>query len=259
MYAHPRTVKDVNECLFYHSLEIHGLGPINGLWNLIGRLDDYIGGVDVKGRRVLDVGCASGFLSFEMEKRGAEVVSFDAESARDMDRLPFAKSLYSTNRKRWEDEFNETIDSIKRSYWFAHERIGSNAKVFYGDIYNLPEELGSFDVAVIGQILVHLSDPISAIGSVGRICSDTLVITERMLDTEQPIMKLCADPDKGPDWAWWHLSVGLYRSVLKMMGFGIVKLSEATYESKHLGPTKLNTIVAKRDPKLNQGSFLGAW
>ena len=59
MYAHPRTVKDVNECLFYHSLEIHGLGPINGLWNLIGRLDDYIGGVDVKGRRVLDVGCAA--------------------------------------------------------------------------------------------------------------------------------------------------------------------------------------------------------
>ena len=259
MYAHPRTVKDVNECLFYHSLEIHGLGPINGLWNLIGRLDDYIGGVDVKGRRVLDVGCASGFLSFEMEKRGAEVVSFDAESATDMDRLPFAKSLYSTNRKRWEDEFNETIDSIKRSYWFAHERIGSNAKVFYGDIYNLPEELGSFDVAVIGQILVHLSDPISAIGSVGRICSDTLVITERMLDTEQPIMKLCADPDKGPDWARWHLSVGLYRSVLKMMGFGIVKLSEAAYDSKHLGPTKLHTIVAKRDPKLNQGPNLGAW
>ena len=135
MYAHPRTVKDVNECLFYHSLEIHGLGPINGLWNLIGRLDDYIGGVDVKGRRVLDVGCASGFLSFEMEKRGAEVVSFDAESARDMDRLPFAKSLYSTNRKRWEDEFNEIIDSVKRSYWFAYERIRSNAKVFYGDIY----------------------------------------------------------------------------------------------------------------------------
>ena len=236
MYAHPRTVKDVNECLFYHSLEIHGLGPINGLWNLIGRLDDYIGGVDVKGRRVLDVGCASGFLSFEMEKRGAEVVSFDAESATDMDRLPFAKSLYSTNRKRWEDEFNEIIDSVKRSYWFAYERIRSNAKVFYGDIYNLPEELGSFDVAVIGQILVHLSDPISAIGSVGRICSDTLVITERMLDTEQPIMKLCADPDKGPDWARWHLSVGLYRSVLKMMGFGIMKLSEATYESKHLGP-----------------------
>ena len=213
----------------------------------------------MKGRRVLDVGCASGFLSFEMEKRGAEVVSFDAESATDMDRLPFAKSLYSTNRKRWEDEFNEIIDSVKRSYWFAHERIGSNAKVFYGDIYNLPEELGSFDVAVIGQILVHLSDPVSAIGSVGRICSDTLVITERMLDTEQPIMKLCANPDKGPDWAWWHLSVGLYRSVLKMMGFGIVKVSEATYDSKHLGPTKLHTIVAKRDPKLNQGPNLGAW
>jgi SAM-dependent methyltransferase len=259
MYEQPRSVKDLNGCLFYHSLEINGLGTIDGRWNLIGRLDDYIGGVDLKGRRVLDVGCASGFLSFEMEKRGAEVVSFDAESARNMDRLPFAKSLYSTDRKRWNNEANESIDSIKRSYWFAHERLGSNAKAFYGDIYNLPEELGNFDVAVIGQILIHLSDPVSAIGSVGRICSDTLVITEGMLHTEKPIMKLCADPDKGPDWSWWRLSIGLYRSVLRMIGFDIVKVSEAIYDSKRLGPTKLHTIVAKRDPKLNQGSNFGAW
>jgi hypothetical protein len=72
-------------------------------------------------------------------------------------------------------------------------------------------------------------------------------------------MELCGDPDKESDWSWWHLSIGLYRSVLKMMGFAIAKVSEATYDSKRLGPTKLHTIVAKRDPKLPQGSYLGAW
>jgi 2-polyprenyl-3-methyl-5-hydroxy-6-metoxy-1,4-benzoquinol methylase len=259
IYAPPQTIKTSDDCLFYHTLDIPGTGVISGRWDLRGRLSDYIGEVDVKRKRVLDVGAASGFLSFEMEKLGAEVVSFEAGSAKDMDRLPFAQSLYSINRLEWEKQVNESIDSLKRSYWFAHERIGSKVKVLYGSIYDLPEGIGQFDVVTIGQILVHLSDPVSALGSVARKCSDTIVITEGMVESNSPIMALCADPDNGPDWSWWHLSIGLYQSVLKMMGFSIVRISDAVYDSQRLGPTKLHTIVAKRDSESNQGSNLGAW
>jgi predicted nicotinamide N-methyase len=38
-------------------------------------VDPYLGNFDFVGKRVLDVGAASGFLTFEMEKRGAEVVA----------------------------------------------------------------------------------------------------------------------------------------------------------------------------------------
>jgi SAM-dependent methyltransferase len=259
MYTHPRTVKDVKDCWFYPTMEIPGFGIVEGHWDLRGRLGDYVGGVDLNNRHVLDVGCSSGFLSFEMEKCGATVVSFDVGSAKDMDRLPFENSLYSTDRDKWEMLVNETVEGVKQSYWFTHERIGSKAKAFYGDICDLPEELGQFDVTVVGQILVHLSDPVSAFSNVARRCSGTMVITEGMLESDSPVMALCADPVKGPDWSWWHLSIGLYRSILRMAGFSIVKISDSLYDCKPMGPTRLYTIVAKRDPKLNSGSRLGAW
>jgi SAM-dependent methyltransferase len=263
-YAKPIHVPDLSECLFddgllYHCLDLPGIGSIDGRWDLRGSLDDYIGGLEVYGKRVLDVGTASGFLSFEMERRGAEVVSFDASSALDMDRLPFLKSLHSTDRGEWERQVNESIERIKRSYWFAHERLGSQAKAFYGNIYDLPDELGEFDVAVIGQILVHLSDPVSAIGSVGKRCRGAMVITEGMIDSEDRIMGLCADPNKGPDWSWWHLSIGLYRALLQMMGFVILNISQASYDSKRLGKVTLHTIVARRDENSSAGQHIAAW
>jgi SAM-dependent methyltransferase len=259
MFQIPQDVQDVSECQFYHSMEIPGMGTIAGNWNLIGRLDDYIGRVEVKGRRVLDVGSASGFLSFEMEKRGAEVVSFDVGSAKNMCRLPFENSLYSTNRPQWEQETNQNIDKLRRSYWFAHQKLRSRARVFYGDIYDLPDALGSFDVVVVGMILGHLSDPVSALGSVSRRCTDRLVITEGMLEVDQPIMALCANPAKGPDNAWFHLSFGLYRAVLRMVGFKILNITNSIYDSRVLGPTKAHTIVAARNPEVTAGLCLGAW
>ena len=69
---------DLNECVFYHSMDLPGLGTVEGQWDLRGRFDEYIGGIDVNGKTFLDVGAASGFLSFEAERRGASVISFDA-------------------------------------------------------------------------------------------------------------------------------------------------------------------------------------
>ena len=64
----------------YHSLElldgtvIPGLIPIP---NLKARLDAYPLPEDLRGQRVLDIGAASGWNSFECERRGAEVVAVD--------------------------------------------------------------------------------------------------------------------------------------------------------------------------------------
>jgi 16S rRNA A1518/A1519 N6-dimethyltransferase RsmA/KsgA/DIM1 with predicted DNA glycosylase/AP lyase activity len=34
-------------------------------------VDDYLGHVELRGKRILEIGPASGFLTVEMEKRGA--------------------------------------------------------------------------------------------------------------------------------------------------------------------------------------------
>src|SRR5580700_6449033 len=64
----------------YHSLELNdgtvipGLIPIE---QLRARLNRYPLPEDLHGKRVLDIGAASGWNSFECEGRGAEVVAID--------------------------------------------------------------------------------------------------------------------------------------------------------------------------------------
>jgi 2-polyprenyl-3-methyl-5-hydroxy-6-metoxy-1,4-benzoquinol methylase len=249
LYGAPRYVKDVSECFFYHTMDLPGHGTVEGQWDLRGRTGDYLGGIALAGRRVLDVGTASGFLSFEMEKAGAEVVSFDADVADRIVYLPMQKSPYMTNRGQWRDGMNHFLELLKNSYWFAHRLHQSKNRVFYGDIYDLPEDLGMFDVAVIGQILVHLRDPITALASVGQRCADVLVVVEGMVESDDCFMQLLGTTENERAHSWWHLSTGLYREVMRMIGFEVQAITENKYrcnanESPALTPLK--TLVARR-------------
>ena len=83
VYAEPYVVTDVDECYFYHTMEIPGLGLVEGQWDLRDGVGEYTGGVDYKGKRVLEIGTASGFLCFTLEAQGAEMVSYDLLTPRD--------------------------------------------------------------------------------------------------------------------------------------------------------------------------------
>ena len=77
MYITPKKNIDINDCRFYHTFNFDGKDKINAKWDLTNCIDDYLSNFDFKGKRVIDIGSASGYLSFEMEKKGADVVSFD--------------------------------------------------------------------------------------------------------------------------------------------------------------------------------------
>ena len=68
-----RRVTDPAECDFYHVVELPGGELTKAQWDLRETADQYLGGVDFAGKRVLEIGPASGFLSFHMERRGARV------------------------------------------------------------------------------------------------------------------------------------------------------------------------------------------
>src|SRR3954452_541666 len=64
----------------YHSLELNDGTVIPGLISvdaLLARVNGFPIPQGLRGKRVLDVGAASGWNSFEMERRGAEVVAVD--------------------------------------------------------------------------------------------------------------------------------------------------------------------------------------
>jgi hypothetical protein len=78
MMALQRKSIRLEDCRFYHCVDLPNGNTINGPWDLRDAESAYLGGVDVSGKRVLEIGPATGHLSFWMEKQGAEVVAFDA-------------------------------------------------------------------------------------------------------------------------------------------------------------------------------------
>jgi hypothetical protein len=64
IYAEARIIESIDCCYFYHAIDIPGVGTISRNWDLRQGLDKYLGGVEFMGKRVLDVGCANGILSF---------------------------------------------------------------------------------------------------------------------------------------------------------------------------------------------------
>jgi hypothetical protein len=76
-------------------MDLPELGSVSGAWDLRPTIDAYLGHFDFSGKRCLDVRAASGYLIFEMERRGAtEVVSVDLDPDRhEWEVVPFAAPI----------------------------------------------------------------------------------------------------------------------------------------------------------------------
>jgi tRNA (mo5U34)-methyltransferase len=128
------------------------------------------------GLRVLDIGCSDGFFSFEMERRGAEVVAID-----------FVPETYT-------------------GFATARRILGSAVEYRMDNVYNLnPEAYGQFDVVLFLGVLYHLRKPLAGLDAIravtktgGQIFVGTMMIDEYFvlpdgsvtsLDAVNPILK----------------------------------------------------------------------
>jgi len=214
MFANPPTsLPSLEQSRFYHSIDLPGSGLQVGLWDLRGKYDEYFGGHDFSGERVLDVGTASGALAFEIERRGArEVVGFDLDQDNAYDcRLPTDAGTLA--------EFGRWVTMVKNGFWLAHALLDSEVKMVYGHAGDLPDELGWFDTVMMGNILQHLQDPI---GAVLKAVSHTnhLIITEADwlpgVGDDFPCMIMY---DVSKPFSWYQVKPGLLRLILDGWGF----------------------------------------
>jgi SAM-dependent methyltransferase len=231
-FVEPRRGLRPEDCFFYHVCDLPGVGQVGGHWDLRGTVDSYLGGVNFAGKTVLDVGTASGFLTFEMEKRGATVTSFDVAGVDDTEIVPF-----------WDDPCSPAeilaqqrsgFERLKNSYWFCHEKLGSKARAYYGNIHRLPRELGQFDIVMIGTCLPHIRDQLSALESIARHARDTVIISQPTLPDERPIAKMIA-PAEGKDkelrrFAWWVMSDGCVKNFMGILGFKLQHFNKARHK-----------------------------
>jgi hypothetical protein len=247
IYASPRVVTDITQCYFYHTIDLPEIGTIEGNWDLRDGLRAYLGNFDFRGKRVLDVGTANGILSFWMEKEGAEVVSFDLDKEGDWDMVPFA------NWPEYEQISNDRktlIDRLNNAYWFCHRLHQSNAQVVYGNVYDIPEEIGSVDVSVFGCILLHLRDPFLALQSGLKLTRKAVIVTDvlrgQIVSTTEPYMRFLPDAKTlEPKDTWWDLPPELIVRMLGVLGFQDVNVTHhlQKYEGReHM----LYTVVGRR-------------
>jgi len=237
-FVEPPPLPALHDCRFYHAMDIPGVGSVPGIWDLRGRFADYTGGIELNGKTLLDLGTASGFLTFEAEQRGARVTSFDAGSYEETDYAAFAAHRRVENFRR-----------MKNSYWFAHHHFKSRAQVVYGNIRNVSAIVAPSDVVLVGQILAHLRDPLDTIRQASELAREHLVIVEGSFEADAPLATFLGTGDGTGIHSWWHLSAELYRRWLAVLGFEIIRAAKNKYRCNDpslLGDVEVWTFVARR-------------
>jgi SAM-dependent methyltransferase len=226
-YAVPRRGLKLSECQFYHTMDIPEVGEVRGFdggnWDLRPSIDDFLGGIDFNGKRVLEVGPASGFLTFEMERRGGNIVSVEIPSDHRYDIVPYANM-----RTDWQKAIENVWPLLTNGYWFAHEKFKSNAQVVYASAYDIENrDLGSFDISLMSNMLLHNRDPLKIMQNCARLTASTVIVIDLidpvLEDCELPLLKFQPNPDAQAgheDWnQWWRLSTRFVRDVLTVVGF----------------------------------------
>jgi SAM-dependent methyltransferase len=249
--AKARAFLQPEHCRFYHCVDVDGR-TIEGAWDLRGRERAYLGGVDLRDKRVLELGPSTGHLTFWMEREGADVVSFDAGWDVGIDLLP--PPGFETRKLR--RDHAKMVSDFSNSWWYLHRKFGSQAKIVYGDIYDLPGDIGEFDIATFGCICLHLRDPIRAIEQAARLKPETMIVTDcwRGDDTLMENIMRPFPSGEGSRWVvWWLISAGAVVEIMKILGYGDCEVTQHTQLHQHghdpanpMIEEPLYTVVAHR-------------
>jgi tRNA (mo5U34)-methyltransferase len=149
-----KNIEQLSRLGWYHSLELPDGSVIEGsvpLERLKWRIAQYPIPQDLHGKRVLDIGAWDGWCSFEMERRGAEVVA---------------------------------VDSVQQPRFFeARKLLGSKVEYVVEDICRLtPERIGYFDIVLFFGVLYHVKHPLLALERVCELCRRDAYIESYVTD-----------------------------------------------------------------------------
>jgi len=115
--------------------------------------------LDLSGWTALDIGCNAGFYSFELARRGAEVLGIDVDP-------------HYLRQARWAAERLELADRVR----FREMQV-----------YDLARTEESFDLVLFMGVLYHLRHPLLALDLVGRRARRLVVLqTLTMPDAPAP-------------------------------------------------------------------------
>jgi hypothetical protein len=243
----PRQVAGLDDCLFYHTTEVPGYGVIPGFWDLRGGEAEYLGGVSLANRRVLEIGPASGHLTFYMEAQGADLISIEAA---DVSGWELHFDLYDEPPADLTEYLTSSDDALRRivnSYWLCHSAHRSRAGVYYGSVGEVPRALGEFDISVLGCVLLHSKHPLRILEHCARSTREAIIVVEPLREWLLPQTSIEFLQRGRARWwdTWWGFSPKYFVDVLRGMGFGHARVSFHT-QTAFGRPVRMFTVVAER-------------
>jgi len=201
---------------WYHTIELAPGQETEGMFDLRPFVDRYGLPESLEGKRCLDVGTWDGFWAFEMERRGGEVVGIDLDDERRLDWPP---------RRR-----PKTFPAEARGANFAvaKEALGSDVERKVVSIYDAgPDELGTFDFAFCGSVLIHLRDQLLALERIAGLVREggQFISAEaywpRAAHVPFAVSRYRADRQK--DIVFWEPNPRAWRRMLWTAGFDDVR------------------------------------
>lgn len=202
---------------WYHTFEFPGGIVTDGIYDhrrVLGRLPWQ---QSLAGKRCLDLAACNGLFSFEMARRGGDVVSLDVDDSSKWDwqgpppesdpsRVD-GKGLATQGFEVARDIYGLDVDRVEMSlYDVSPERLG-----------------GTFDFVFIGNVLLHLSDPARALRAARSVTAGQLLSFETIslaLTLTRPRTP-CASLYEIDQARWWTPNVKAHRRLLSSTGFEI--------------------------------------
>lgn len=222
--------------VWYHVLEL-GAGIVTPGWFDLRPVVERMPWPDVAGKRCLDVGPYDGFLSFELERRGADsVLAVDIGDAADWDwplrlRRSGPKAISGDGETR-----------TGRGFEIARELLGSKVERRELSVYDLsPEKVGSFDVVVCGSLMLHLKNPIGALEAIRSVCTGSFLSAEQIDPALTALRRrsAAARQSGGENCQWWIPNSQGHRVMVASAGFEIERTTRPY--SIPLGPSHRDT------------------
>jgi len=215
-YATPR-FPNLADCYFYHRMELPDIGEVGEEWDLRQNVSTYLGETNFAGKRVLEIGPASGFLTAYMERAGADVVSVDlpVDYGWDIVPRPGMREEFLQQRRRH-------LERLHNGFWYTHQKLGLKSKVIYGRVQDLPDSVGKFDIAIIAAVLIHCRDAMGVLCRCCELATERVVVSEavwRKIMAPFPVMALIPTPTNTACDVWWNIPPESVVSMLQIMGF----------------------------------------
>ena len=184
-------------------------------------MDVYLAHTNFKNTTALDVGPASGFWSFEMERRGASVSALELGSNDHWDAVPhLCKPTIELDK-----QLALNVERTKNAFIFSREALESKVNLVQGTIYNVDKVITSVEIALMGNVLQHFRDPFLAIETVSRVVTKRIIISETLWVGDQQFLDHAAlrliprfeNPEVNH--SWWQVSPPLIGEILKILGY----------------------------------------